>query len=40
MNKRELVLQVLDESKQQTYIPAAFFLHFDTQYDGGQAAID
>jgi uroporphyrinogen decarboxylase len=40
MNKRELVLQVLDESKQQTYIPAAFFLHFDTQYHHGQAAID
>ena len=40
MNKRELVLQVLDESKQQTYIPAAFFLHFDTQYHRGQAAID
>ena len=40
MNKRELVLQVLDESKQQTYIPAAFFLHFDPQYHHGQAAID
>ncbi|MBW6474914.1 MAG: hypothetical protein K0B14_17440 [Anaerolineaceae bacterium] len=40
MNKRELVLQVLDESKQQTYIPAAFFLHFDAQFHRGQAAID
>jgi uroporphyrinogen decarboxylase len=40
MNKRELVLQVLDESKQQTYIPAAFFLHFDPKFHRGQAAID
>ncbi|PKO08144.1 MAG: hypothetical protein CVU40_16965 [Chloroflexi bacterium HGW-Chloroflexi-2] len=40
MNKRELVLQVLDESKQQTYIPAAFFLHFDPKFHRGQAAIE
>ncbi|PKO07191.1 MAG: hypothetical protein CVU41_02610 [Chloroflexi bacterium HGW-Chloroflexi-3] len=40
MNKRDLVLQVLDESEQQTYIPAAFFLHFDPQYHHGHVAID
>jgi uroporphyrinogen decarboxylase len=40
MNTRELVLQVLDESKQQTYIPAAFFLHFDPKFHRGQAAIE
>jgi uroporphyrinogen decarboxylase len=40
MNKRELVLQVLDESKQQTYIPAVFFLHFDPKFHRGQAAIE
>lgn len=40
MNKRDLVLQVLDKNKPQTTIPAAFFLHFDPQYHRGQAAID
>lgn len=40
MNKRDLVLQVLDENKPQTYIPAAFFLHFDPAFHRGQAAID
>lgn len=40
MNKRDLVLQVLDDSKPQTYIPAGFFLHFDPQFHRGQAAID
>ena len=28
-NRREAVLSVLDASKPQEYIPAAFFLHFD-----------
>ncbi len=28
-NKRELILSVLDQSKPNKYVPAAFFLHFD-----------
>jgi uroporphyrinogen decarboxylase len=39
-NRREAVLSVLDDSKPQDYIPAAFFLHFDPQYHRGQAAVD
>lgn len=40
MNKRDLVLQVLDASQPQTYIPAGFFIHFDPSCRQGQAAID
>lgn len=40
MNKRDLVLQILDEKPTLPTIPAAFFLHFDPQYHRGQAAID
>jgi uroporphyrinogen decarboxylase len=40
MNKREQVLSVLDNDTKQTYIPAAFFLHFDEIYHRGQAAVD
>jgi len=40
MNKRELVLSLLDPAILTPYIPAAFFLHFDPQYHRGQAAID
>jgi uroporphyrinogen decarboxylase len=40
MNKRDLVLQVLDENIPQTTIPAGFFIHFDPKYHRGQAAID
>ncbi len=32
MNKRELVLNLLDSDKKQTYIPAGFFIHFDPSY--------
>jgi uroporphyrinogen decarboxylase len=39
-NKRELVLSVLDMSKANQYIPAAFFMHFGRDYNVGQAAID
>ena len=28
-NKRELILSVLDQSKPNQYVPAAFFLHFE-----------
>ena len=29
MNKRNAVLDLLDSSKDQEYVPAGFFLHFD-----------
>jgi uroporphyrinogen decarboxylase len=40
MNKREIVLSLLDKERNQEYFPAAFFLHFDDRYQRGQAAID
>ena len=40
MNKREMVLSLLDKAKKQEYFPAAFFLHFDELYQRGQAAVD
>lgn len=40
MNKRDAVLAVLDSSKSQTYIPAAFFLHFDASCHAGPAAVE
>ena len=40
MNKRDLILNLLDPNKQPETIPAAFFLHFDPSCHLGQAAID
>lgn len=40
MNKRDLVLSLLDKHKAPEYVPAGFFLHFDSPYHRGQAAID
>jgi uroporphyrinogen decarboxylase len=40
MNKRDLVLSILEAGKKQTYVPAGFFLHFDPSCHRGQAAID
>ncbi len=40
MNKRDVVLNLLDNNSQQQYIPAGFFIHFDKAYHQGQAAID
>jgi uroporphyrinogen decarboxylase len=40
MNKRDAVLELLDEGKEQKYVPAGFFLHFDEIHHTGQAAID
>ena len=40
MNKRDLVLSILDKGGEQTYVPAAFFLHFDKSCHRGRAAID
>jgi uroporphyrinogen decarboxylase len=40
MNKRDLVLSLLDRNKKPRGIPAAFFMHFDEIYHRGQAAVD
>ena len=40
MNKRDVVLSLLDPNSKPAYIPAAFFLHFDPIYHTGQAAVD
>jgi len=40
MNKRDLVLSLLDASQTPSYTPAAFFMHFDPSCHRGQGAID
>ncbi len=40
MNKRSLVLSILEDGKEPGPVPAAFFLHFDPSYRRGQPAID
>ena len=40
MNKREVVLSLLDPETPTPYIPAGFFLFFDARCHHGQAAID
>src|SRR5271157_255881 len=40
MNKRDVLLSLLDSSTKMNYIPAAFFLHFDPIYHRGQAGVD
>jgi uroporphyrinogen decarboxylase len=40
MNKREAMLSLLDPGQTPPYISAAFFLHFDPEYNAGQAAVD
>jgi uroporphyrinogen decarboxylase len=40
MNKRETMLSLIQDTKSPDYIPAAFFLHFDSAHHLGQAAID
>jgi uroporphyrinogen decarboxylase len=40
MNKKEVVLSLLDENKNTPYIPAGFFIHFDPAYHHGQKAIE
>lgn len=40
MNKREILLSLLNPDTPTPYIPAAFFLHFDPVYHRGQAAVD
>lgn len=40
MNKRDQVLSLLDPAQKPSFIPAAFFLHFDPSCHRGQAAVD
>ena len=40
MNKRDLVLSLLDTEKKQAYIPAGFFIHFNPSFHRGQAAVE
>jgi uroporphyrinogen decarboxylase len=40
MNKRDLMLSLLDASQPVPYVPAAFFLHFPPVFHEGQAAVD
>lgn len=40
INKRDLVLSLLDPVQVPVYTPAAFFLHFDPACHRGQAAVD
>ncbi len=40
MNKRELILSLVNGDEIPDHVPAAFFLHFDPQYHRGQAAVD
>lgn len=40
MNKRDMVMQILNANQKPAIIPAAFFLHFDPSFHRGQAAVD
>ncbi len=40
MNRRDLMLSLVDDKAVPEYVPAAFFLHFDEAHKLGQAAID
>src|SRR5262245_6169544 len=40
MDKRAMMLSLAHDTAAPDYLPAAFFLHFDSAYHRGQAAID
>jgi uroporphyrinogen decarboxylase len=40
MNKRDTLLGLVHSQTPPTYVPAAFFMHFDRAFHQGQAAID
>jgi uroporphyrinogen decarboxylase len=40
MNKRDLLLSLIDQDARPESVPAAFFMHFDPAYHRGQAAVD
>lgn len=39
MNKRDLIFSLLDPASEPDYVPAAFFLHFDSAYHFGPPAV-
>jgi uroporphyrinogen decarboxylase len=40
MNKRELLLHLVDANSKPSIVPAAFFLHFDPAFHAGPAAVE
>jgi uroporphyrinogen decarboxylase len=40
INKREVMLGLLDRPSPQTYVPAAFFIHFEESFRLGSAAVE
>jgi uroporphyrinogen decarboxylase len=40
MNKKEIVLSLLDGDIETPYIPAGFFIHFDSDHHHGEAAVN
>ena len=40
MNKRDTLLRLVEDGAPPGYIPAAFFMHFDSAYHQGQPAVD
>jgi uroporphyrinogen decarboxylase len=40
MNKRDAILNLVNNTGTPSYVPAAFFLHFGSGYERGQSAID
>jgi uroporphyrinogen decarboxylase len=40
MNKRDTMLSLIHNQEAPGYIPAGFFMHFDSAYHQGQAAVD
>lgn len=40
MNKRDIMMNLISGQAQKSYVPAAFFLHFDPEFHEERAAID
>ncbi|HVT13642.1 MAG TPA: uroporphyrinogen decarboxylase family protein [Fimbriimonadaceae bacterium] len=40
LDKRAVLLDLLDPAKKQEYVPAGFFLHFDPAFHSGRAAVE
>jgi len=40
MNKRDILLSVIDNNSNPPYIPAAFFIHFDPHFHHGMSAVN
>jgi len=40
MNKRDIVLNIVESKVSSEYVPAAFFMHFDPEFHKGQPAIN